>query len=56
LDIASLGNNAMPELFDHVGEHHPDQNFIFDQKYGCLAHFDAALSGDHFVPLAQFID
>jgi hypothetical protein len=44
LDIASLGNNAMPKLFDHVGEHHPDQNFIFDQEYGCLAeHFSGRL-------------
>jgi hypothetical protein len=44
LDIASLGNNAMPKLFDHVGEHHPDQNVIFDQEYGCLAeHFSGRL-------------
>ncbi|MFY9954142.1 hypothetical protein, partial [Bradyrhizobium sp.] len=33
-----------PKLFDHVGEHHPDQNFIFDQEYGCLAeHFSGRL-------------
>jgi hypothetical protein len=44
LDIASLGNNAMPKLFDHLGKHHPDQDFIFDQEYGCLAeHFNGRL-------------
>jgi len=42
--LPALGNNAMPKLFDHVGEHHPDQNFIFDQEYGCLAeHFSGRL-------------
>jgi hypothetical protein len=44
LDIARLGNHTMPKLFDHVGEHHPDQNFVFDQEYGCLAeHFSGRL-------------
>jgi hypothetical protein len=38
----------MPKLFDHVGEHHPDQNFIFDQEYGCLAeHLRTALGRAH---------
>jgi hypothetical protein len=42
-DIASLGNNAMPKRFDHFGEHHPDEDFIFDQEYACLAeHFKGA--------------
>jgi hypothetical protein len=36
----------MPKLFDHVGEHHPDQNFIFDQEYGCLAEHLAVACGD----------
>jgi hypothetical protein len=36
-DIASLGNNAVPKLFDHFGKHHPDQGFIFDQEYGCFS-------------------
>jgi hypothetical protein len=35
----------MPKLFDHVGEHHPDQNFIFDQEYGCLAEHLAVACG-----------
>jgi hypothetical protein len=40
LDIARLGNHTMPKLVDHLGKHHPDEGFIFDQEYGCLAHFD----------------
>jgi hypothetical protein len=27
----------MPKRFDHFGEHHADEDFIFDQEYGCLA-------------------
>jgi hypothetical protein len=29
LDVGRLSNHAMPQLFDHVSEHHPDENFIF---------------------------
>jgi hypothetical protein len=36
-DIASLGNNVVPKLFDHFGKHHPDQGFIFGQEDGCFS-------------------
>jgi hypothetical protein len=38
-DVARLRNHAMPKLFHHFGEHHPDQCFIFYQEYGRFGHF-----------------
>jgi len=32
-DLASLAGNAVAELFEHVGDHHPDHDLVLDEKH-----------------------
>src|ERR1700704_981917 len=47
LNATRLGNYSMPKLLQHLDDHHPDQGFIFNQKYRlfgtpCDPHWSAA--------------
>jgi hypothetical protein len=33
LDVCCFRDDAMAQFFDHLGDHHSDQCFVFDQKY-----------------------
>jgi len=33
VDIASLSGHLMAKLLDHVGDHHPDHDLVFDQQH-----------------------
>ncbi len=33
-DFAGLGGHAVAQLFEHIGDHHPDHDLVFDQENG----------------------
>src|SRR6185437_5777633 len=38
VDVCRLGDNSVPEFFDHLDEHHPYQRLVLDKEYRCRPH------------------